>query len=125
MAQSPPTVKSGSKGDAVKGLQNALDVRSSQDVGPIDGIFGPATENAVKEFQRGASLADDGIAGPRTWEALYVYVVQGGDTLSEIAEQQLGDANRWRDIHELNKVLVSDPDKISPGQVLVLPVYAD
>jgi nucleoid-associated protein YgaU len=125
MAQLPPTVKTGSKGDAVKGLQNALDVRSSQDVGPIDGIFGPATENAVKEFQRGASLADDGIAGPRTWEALYVYVVQGGDTLSEIAEQQLGDANRWRDIHELNKVLVSDPDKISPGQVLVLPVYAD
>jgi nucleoid-associated protein YgaU len=124
MAQFPPTVKKGSKGDAVKGLQNALSVRSSQDVGPIDGIFGPATENAVKEFQRGAGLADDGIAGPRTWEALYVYVVQGGDTLSEIAEQQLGDANRWPDIHELNKALISDPDKISPGQVLVLPIYA-
>jgi nucleoid-associated protein YgaU len=123
MAQLPPMVKKGSEGDAVKGLQNALSARSSQDVGPIDGIFGPATENAVKEFQRGAGLADDGIAGPRTWEALYVYVVQGGDTLSEIAEQQLGDANRWPDIHELNKVLVSDPDKISPGQVLVLPVY--
>jgi peptidoglycan hydrolase-like protein with peptidoglycan-binding domain len=124
MAQLPPTVKQGSKGEAVKGLQNALSARSSQDPGPIDGIFGPATENAVKEFQRGSGLADDGIAGPRTWEALYVYLVQRGDTLSEIAEQQLGDANRWGDIHELNKVLVSDPDEISPGQVLALPVYA-
>jgi peptidoglycan hydrolase-like protein with peptidoglycan-binding domain len=124
VAQLPPTVKRGSKGDAVKGLQNALRVRSSDDVGPIDGIFGPATENAVKRFQRQAGLADDGIVGPNTWAALYVYVVQRGDTLSGIAEQQLGDAERWHDIHELNGVLVSDPDKIIPGQVLALPIYA-
>jgi nucleoid-associated protein YgaU len=123
MAELPPTLKNGSKGEAVKGLQNALTVRSPHGVA-IDGMFGPATENAVKEFQRGAGLDDDGIVGPRTWTELYVYVVQGGDTLSEIAEQQLGDANRWHDLHDLNKALISDPDKISPRQVLVLPVYA-
>jgi peptidoglycan hydrolase-like protein with peptidoglycan-binding domain len=119
--QLPPTVKKGSKGEAVKGLQNALAVRLSFDVGPVDGIFGPATENAVKQFQNHAGLADDGIVGPNTWGTLRVYLVQRGDTLSGIAEQQLGDANRWPEIHDLNKVLISDPDKIFPDQVLALP----
>ncbi len=119
MAQLPPTVKRGSKGDAVKGLQNALKVRSYEV--EVDGIFGPATEDAVKQFQSDADLAADGVAGPNTWEALGVYVVQRGDTLSGIADQQLGDADRWPEIFDLNRALISDPDKISPGQVLALP----
>lgn len=36
----------------------------------VDGIDGPATRAAVKEFQRRAGLATDGIAGPRTRKAL-------------------------------------------------------
>jgi peptidoglycan hydrolase-like protein with peptidoglycan-binding domain len=36
----------------------------------VDGIFGPATEHAVKEFQGGAGLTVDGIVGPATWHAL-------------------------------------------------------
>jgi peptidoglycan hydrolase-like protein with peptidoglycan-binding domain len=119
VAQVPPTVKRGSKGGAVKGLQNALRARS-YDPGPIDGVFGSVTENAVRDFQSGYGLTLDGIVGPITWQALYVYVVQSGDTLSEIAQEQLGDASRWREIFELNRALVSDPDEIFPGQVLVL-----
>jgi nucleoid-associated protein YgaU len=60
-----------------------------------------------------------------TWGALYVYVVQRGDTLSDIAREQLGRPDRWHDLHELNRALISDPDKIHPGQVLVLPIYAE
>ena len=123
MAELPPTLKNGSKGEAVKGLQNALTVRSPYAVA-IDGEFGPGTENAVKEFQGGAGLDADGVVGPDTWGQLYVYVVQRGDTLSEIAGDQLGDADRWHDLHEANKALISDPDEIRPGQVLVLPIYA-
>lgn len=119
MAQVPPTVKKGSKGGAVKGLQNALSARS-YDPGPVDGVFGSMTENAVRGFQSGYGLTADGIVGPITWQALDVYVVQSGDTLSKIAQEQLGDARRWREIFELNRALVSDPDKIFPGQVLVL-----
>jgi len=49
-------------------------------------------------------------------------VVQSGDTLSDIAQQQLGRADSWPDIFELNRALISDPDKIVPGQVLALPL---
>ena len=120
MAQQPPTLGKGSRGDAVKGLQNALNARSFH-VDPIDGVFGPATENAVKQFQRAAGLAEDGIVGPNTWQALCVYVVERGDTLSGIAEHRLGDADRWPEIFELNRDLIRDPDEIFPNQVLALP----
>jgi nucleoid-associated protein YgaU len=124
VAQVPPTVKRGFKGGAVKGLQNALRARS-YDPGPIDGVFGPVTENAVRDFQSGYGLTADGIVGPITWQALYVYVVQPGDSLSKIAREQLGDASRWREIFDLNRALISDPDKSFPGQVLVLSGFGE
>ena len=46
------------------------------------------------------------------------YTVQPGDTLSKIAKMQLGDANAYMRIFEMNKDQLSDPDKIKPGQVL-------
>jgi nucleoid-associated protein YgaU len=41
-------------------------------------------------------------------------------TLSGIAEQQLGRANHWPEIFRLNRDIISDPDRITPGQVLVI-----
>ena len=49
------------------------------------------------------------------------YTVQPGDTLSGIAQQQLGNASRWPEIFLLNRSIISHPDRISPGQVLTLP----
>ena len=50
------------------------------------------------------------------------YTVDSGDNLSAIAKQELGDANRWREIYELNKDLIGDnPDLIQPGMELKLP----
>ena len=49
------------------------------------------------------------------------YTVKGGDTLSKIAKQFLGDANAYSAIFDANRDQLSDPDKIKPGQVLKIP----
>ena len=49
------------------------------------------------------------------------YTVQSGDTLSKIAKEHYGDANRYMEIFNANKDKLSDPNKIQPGQVLVIP----
>lgn len=40
------------------------------DCGPADGVKGPQTEDAIKQFQRDKGLEPDGIVGPKTKEAL-------------------------------------------------------
>ena len=49
------------------------------------------------------------------------YTVEKGDTLSAIAKATLGNANRYTEIFEANKPMLSHPDKIYPGQVLRIP----
>lgn len=47
------------------------------------------------------------------------YTVRKGDTLSAIAQSQLGSASRWPEIARLNSL--DDPDLIYPGQQLAMP----
>jgi nucleoid-associated protein YgaU len=54
-------------------------------------------------------------------KAATTYTVKAGDTLSKIAKEHLGDANAYMKIFEVNKSILSDPDKIKPGQVLTIP----
>jgi nucleoid-associated protein YgaU len=49
------------------------------------------------------------------------YTVKQGDTLSEIAERELGAASRWKEIFEANRGSISDPNRIGVGQKLKLP----
>ena len=49
------------------------------------------------------------------------YTVKAGDSLSKIAQHFYGDANRYSAIFEANKPMLSDPDKIYPGQTLRIP----
>jgi putative chitinase len=60
---STPTLRRGSKGPAVKQMQQKLGI-------PADGDFGPGTEMAVKKWQAANGLAADGIVGPKTLAAL-------------------------------------------------------
>jgi N-acetyl-anhydromuramyl-L-alanine amidase AmpD len=62
-SQNRPTLRRGSSGDAVAGLQARLGL-------PADGIFGPRTEAGVRSFQRQHGLVPDGIVGPLSWRAL-------------------------------------------------------
>ena len=49
------------------------------------------------------------------------HVVQSGDTLSKIAAKYYGDAALYNKIFQANRDVLSDPDKIRPGQKLRIP----
>lgn len=50
-----------------------------------------------------------------------VYTVKSGDTLSKIAKQLFGAANRYMEIFNLNTDILKNPDLIKVGQKLKLP----
>ena len=54
-------------------------------------------------------------------EGVVFHTVAKGDTLSAIAKKTLGNANRYNEIFEANRPMLSHPDKIYPGQVLRIP----
>jgi peptidoglycan hydrolase-like protein with peptidoglycan-binding domain len=85
-----PVLGRGSRGDAVRGLQQGLaEIAKSwevEDPGRVDGDFGPRTEASVRSFQRFAEVAVDGVVGDHTWYAqvggvgrLYDFAGLGGD----------------------------------------------
>lgn len=75
-------LKQGSHGKVVKELQRQLRNLHYYN-GTLDGIYGPVTEKAVKNFQRTNHIAVDGIAGPTTFSALIHNPVRGNDENSK------------------------------------------
>jgi peptidoglycan hydrolase-like protein with peptidoglycan-binding domain len=65
-----PTIQQGATGEDVKRLQRLLVMMKLLGFEQIDGVFGPKTAAAVKDFQQGAGLTVDGIVGAQTWAAL-------------------------------------------------------
>lgn len=63
-------VQQGSTGDAVRAVQSQIHSRGDGAVIAIDGIFGPATTDAVRAFQTLLGLSADAIVGPQTWNHL-------------------------------------------------------
>ena len=75
----------------------------------------PATARRVRSRASLAS-AHGGYGGGRTYE------VQEGDTLFDIARNELGKASRWAEIYDLNRdALGKDFDYLTPGMQLILP----
>lgn len=54
-------------------------------------------------------------------EAGTTYVVQKGDTLEKIAKKFYGSTKKWYRIYKANKETLKSPDRIRPGQKLVIP----
>ncbi len=65
------------RGDDVGELQSSL-ARIGFDSGRVDGIFGPATERALEDFQNNCGLYVDGVCGAATVRALQVLARQTG-----------------------------------------------
>jgi peptidoglycan hydrolase-like protein with peptidoglycan-binding domain len=61
----------------VRQLQRRLR-RDGYATGPVDGLYGPLTERAVRRFQRASGLAPDGVVGPQTRAAVRAAFARGG-----------------------------------------------
>ncbi len=116
------TLRLGMSGTDVMQLQ-ALLKKLGFDPGEIDGVFGPATERAVKAFQRRFALTPDGVVGARTQAALMpyllgydTYAVRRGDTIYSIARAY--GTQPWR-ILAANPG--ADPNNLRVGQKLIIP----
>jgi hypothetical protein len=57
------------RGEDVRTTQLAL-IRAGSMRGDADGVFGPATRDAVAAYQRRERLSADGVVGPLTWTRL-------------------------------------------------------
>ncbi len=81
----------------------------------------PPTDQAEAEkAEAEVAAAEEGKAGEAAWESR-TYTVKSGDTLGKIAKEFYGNAMEYPKIFEANKPMLSDPDKIYPGQVLRIP----
>ncbi len=61
------------------------------------------------------------VAEAATVEPSQTHTVKRGDTLWAISKAAYGDGSKYPVIFEANKPMLSDPDKIYPGQVLRIP----
>lgn len=69
----------------------------------------------------GVATVDDRINVENPKPESTFYEVKSGDSLSKIAKAHYGDPMKYPQIFEANKPMLTDPDKIYPGQVLRIP----
>ncbi len=74
-----PSMAFGARGEHVRDLQARLVVLGHATDPDEPGAYGPATENAVRAFQRKRSLLVDGLVGPDTWHELVEASYSPGD----------------------------------------------
>ena len=70
---------------------------------------------------RGIGRVDDQMSVAKAEPEATFYTVKSGDTLSKIAREAYGNAAKYPVIFEANKPMLTDPNKIYPGQVLRIP----
>jgi nucleoid-associated protein YgaU len=69
----------------------------------------------------GVAQVDDQLSVEVPEPEAVLYTVKSGDSLSKIAKAHYGDAMKYPEIFEANKPMLTDPNKIYPGQVLRIP----
>ena len=91
-------------------------------------VSGKVADQATKEKLivamgnvRGVATVDESIQAAAPAVEATMYTVKKGDTLWAIAKVHYGDGNQCPVIFEANKPMLSDPDKIYPGQMLRIP----
>tara|TARA_R110002049_G_scaffold23781_6_gene84714 strand:+ start:106694 stop:107125 length:432 start_codon:yes stop_codon:yes gene_type:complete len=68
---------------------------------------------------KGVAEVEDDVSGGEGEPKFHT--VEKGDTLWAVAEKTMGNGAKYKEIFEANKPMLSDPDKIYPGQMLRIP----
>jgi nucleoid-associated protein YgaU len=106
------------------GIDN-LSIRVSGDTATVSGTADSQADREklvlVVGNTAGIAKVDDQIKVETPEPEAKFYTVKAGDSLSKIAKQQYGNAMKYPVIFEANKPMLTDPDKIYPGQVLRIP----
>ncbi|NMG37111.1 peptidoglycan-binding protein LysM [Azoarcus sp. TTM-91] len=91
-------------------------------------VSGTAPDQATRERillaagnVKGVSQVEDKLALATPEPEARFHTVVRGETLSAIAKQYYGNANKYASIFEANRPMLKHPDKIYPGQVLRIP----
>jgi nucleoid-associated protein YgaU len=84
------------------------------------GLFSKKDKSADKPKQDFSNV-QSGSSSTAQDREVKTYTVVSGDSLSKIAKQEYGDANKWQRIFEANRDKIKNPDLIHPGQVLEIP----
>lgn len=74
--------------------------------------------------QHGISQVDSQIQVQNPEPEATFYTVKSGDTLGKIAKEFYGNAGSYMKIFEANQPMLTDPNKIYPGQALRIPANA-
>lgn len=113
------------------GIKN-LDVKFDDGVATICGdCVNEATRNNAVLISGNVKGVEKVIADELTFpppppeepqEKVEYYEIVSGDTLGGIAKRFYGSASKYTRIHEANKELIPDPNKIYPGQKIKIPM---
>ena len=102
-----------------------LNIHIDDDAATISGMaYNQATrEKVVLVVGNSAGIAtvDDQMTVEHVEPEAQFHTVVSGDTLGKIAKHYYGNAMKYPEIFEANKPMLTDPDKIYPGQVLRIP----
>lgn len=89
-------------------------------VGNIKGIAKVEADLPPAPAAKTADAQSGGVAKAPAADPVF-HTVKKGETLSAIAKEYLGSASKYNAIFEANRPMLSDPDKIYPGQTLRIP----
>lgn len=96
-----------------------------------DGVVQLSGNGAIEALQKAVLMAGnvmgvgevkvDGKQASSVDDGTQYYIIKSGDTLSAIAKQFYGDANKYQAIFDANREVIKDANLIFPGQKIRIP----
>jgi nucleoid-associated protein YgaU len=115
---------------ALEGIPSVTSVKSQIIVAPAKPAPAPVVEADTPAAPAAAEPAAPAVekapaSEPQSSGEARSYTVKSGDTLWAISEEMYGSGAKYKKIFEANTDQLDNPDKIRPGQVLVIPDLGD